>query len=165
VYKVVTTNNLLDSNSHQSHKKLMAAKILVVENETLSLKSTSQILREKGYEVDEASDGEQALALLNEQRFDLVITEFILPRLNGLKLVDRIQSKWPQIPVIFSTAYLSLEPAKQILGRAAEVLPKPVKADELLSTIQRLLGSKLFFSLCSPAAAHFLTTGSFTIPI
>jgi two-component system, cell cycle response regulator CpdR len=119
----------------------MAANILVVEDDRLNRNLICKVLRNEGHQVVEASDGVEALELLYEQHFDLVITDFVMPRLNGLKLVELLHPLQPQLPIIFITGYLSTTSSKPILDNVAEVIPKPFELDVLRSTVQRLLES------------------------
>jgi len=119
----------------------MAANVLVVEDDRLNRNLICKVLRNEGHQVVEASDGAEALELLNAQRFDLLITDFMMPRLNGLKLVEQLHPLQPQLPIIFITGYLSTISGKTILDNVAEVIPKPFELDVLRSTVQRLLES------------------------
>jgi CheY-like chemotaxis protein len=119
----------------------MAANVLVVEDDRLNRNLICKVLRNEGYRVVEASDGAEGLDLLYAQHFDLVITDFVMPRLNGLKLVEQLHPLQPQLPIIFITGYLSAISRKAILDNVAEVIPKPYELDVLQSTVQRLLKS------------------------
>jgi CheY-like chemotaxis protein len=117
----------------------MAANILVVEDDPLNRYLISKVLRYEGYQIVEASDGAEALELLCAQCFDLVITDFVMPRLNGRKFIEQLHFLHPRIPIIFITAYRSVISGKAILDDVAEVLPKPFELNVLRSTVQRLL--------------------------
>jgi CheY-like chemotaxis protein len=119
----------------------MAANVLVVEDDRLNRDLICKVLRREGHRVVEASDGAEALELLYAQRFDLVITDFMMPRLNGLKLVEQLHPLQPQLPIIFITGYLSTISGKTILDNVAEVIPKPFELNVLRSTVQRVLKS------------------------
>ena len=119
----------------------MAANVLVVEDDRLNRDLICKVLRREGHRVVEASDGAEALELLYAQRFDLVITDFMMPRLNGLKLVEQLHPFQPQLPIIFITGYLSTISGKTILDNVAEVIPKPFELNVLRSTVQRVLKS------------------------
>jgi CheY-like chemotaxis protein len=120
----------------------MAEKILLVEDEIITRKDISQVLRSEGYEVEEASDGIEAVKLLAERHYDLVITDFSMPRLDGIRLAERIHRRMPDTPVIFITGYISMDSARGLLAGIAEVLPKPIEPENLLSTIKRLQGQR-----------------------
>jgi CheY-like chemotaxis protein len=117
----------------------MAANILVVEDDPLNRYLICDLLSNEGYQIVEASDGAEALELFCAQRFDLVITDFVMPKLNGLKFIQYLHSLRPKIPVIFMTGHLSNNIDEKILQELAEILPKPFKLDVLRSTVQRLL--------------------------
>jgi CheY-like chemotaxis protein len=116
----------------------MAERILLVEDESITRKIISELLRNEGYDVDEAADGCEAVKLLDKQHFDLVITDFSMPRLDGIRLAERIHRTTPETPVIFATGYISVESAKALLAGIAEVISKPIDPETLLSTIKRL---------------------------
>jgi CheY-like chemotaxis protein len=85
----------------------MAANVLVVEDDRLNRNLICKVLRNEGHQVVEASDGAEGLELLYAQHFDLVITDFVMPRLNGLKFVEQLHPLQPRLPIIFITGYLS----------------------------------------------------------
>ena len=85
----------------------MAANILVVEDDSLNGNLIYEVLRQEGHGVVEACHGAQALELFCAQRFDLVITDFMLPKVNGLKLVEHVHSLRPRIPIIVTTGNMS----------------------------------------------------------
>jgi DNA-binding NtrC family response regulator len=117
----------------------MAARILIVEDDSIIRATTCELLRKAGYEVEEANDGLQALELLKNQSFDLVITDFAMRRVDGLTLVEQIHSHSPELPMILITGYISKSTAKALLKGRAEFIRKPVHFEELLSTVKRLL--------------------------
>jgi DNA-binding response OmpR family regulator len=124
----------------------MAAKILLVDDDIELRRNIGAALRQDGYEVDEAGDGDQAVKLL-KQPFDLVVTDFVHPGLDGLKLVEHIRSKWPRTAIVFMTAYLSSNAAGALLRGGAEFMPKPIDVAVLLATVRRLLQSKIVSSV------------------
>jgi CheY-like chemotaxis protein len=117
----------------------MAANVLVVEDDRLNRNLICKVLRNEGHQVVEASDGAEALELLYGQHFDLVITDFVMPKLNGLKFVEQLHPLQPRLPIIFISGYLSAISGKAILDNVAEVIPKPFELDVLRSTVQRML--------------------------
>jgi two-component system, OmpR family, response regulator len=116
----------------------MAANILIVEENELIRNVICKVLRKEGYKIVEATDGGNALDLLYAQCFDLVITDFVTPKLNELKFVERLHTLQGPIPIIFITGHLSAISLKAILDDVAEVLPKPFELDRP-PAIRRLL--------------------------
>jgi DNA-binding NtrC family response regulator len=118
----------------------MTETVLVVEDDQSTRHVVCQLLRSTGYEVREATNGIEALEILTREAVDLVITDFVLPFVDGFRLVELMQLKWPNLPTIVITAYLSAHAGKTLLGnKAAEVFSKPIKLDELLKTVEAIL--------------------------
>ena len=119
----------------------MAQNILVVEDDRLNRELLSKVLRQEGYQVLEACDGDIALKILQVLPCDLVITDFLMPMLNGIEFVDQLRSLQPQMPVFFITGYLSAISDKKIVDEVAEILAKPFEPSVLRSSVRRLLDS------------------------
>ena len=116
----------------------MQQRILFAEDEPISRKLISMFLREEGYEVDEAKDGAEALALLNNFKFDLVISDIHMPRIDGIELIMRLRSISPDTPFIVLTS--NPDDARDIAKKPNSlVISKPVLFDNLMSNILRLL--------------------------
>jgi DNA-binding NtrC family response regulator len=96
-------------------------------------------LRNREYEVTEAKDGSEALDELGKRRFDLVISDLVLPQIHGFDLVDEIHSRWPNTLVLMVSGYLSPDSAAKILDGMAEFLQKPFERQSLLAKVERLL--------------------------
>jgi CheY-like chemotaxis protein len=115
----------------------MPKKILVAEDNSLMRETICEFLRRSGYEVIEAVDGAQAVELMNEHRFDLIISDLAMPN-DGAKLVDHVLSNFSQTPIIILTGDVSSLSGKA-LPDTVEVLVKPISLQDLLSTVQRRL--------------------------
>jgi CheY-like chemotaxis protein len=114
--------------------------ILVVEDDARARRNISSFLGEKGYDMAEANDGMEALDQLNHRRFDLVLTDIVLPRMDGLTLIEHVCSSWPQTHIIAMTAYFQSATETQFLVPGAkDFIRKPIALSDLLSKIQRLL--------------------------
>ena len=112
--------------------------ILLVEDDAITRAHFADTLRGYGYEVMEAGDGVKALAILARHRCELVITDMVLPNLNGMSLIARIQSKWPYTPVIMVSGYLSQEAGNNIFDGRVDCLEKPIRPSALVALVQRL---------------------------
>ena len=119
----------------------MAATILVVEDDRSNRDLISKVLRQDGYQVLEACDGAIALEILQTLRCDLVITDFMMPKLNGIKFVEQLHTLKPRMPIILITGYLSALSGTSIVDKVAEVLAKPFDLNVLRSTVRRLLAT------------------------
>ena len=112
--------------------------ILLVEDEERAREVFARILRKAGYAVIEAGDGLEALSLLERIRCDLVISDILMPNLNGYALVARIRAKWPNLPIILTSGFLSQDAAQRMSG-SVEFIPKPIDREALIATVQRLV--------------------------
>lgn len=113
--------------------------ILVVEDFEEIRASLAFLLRKKGYRVCTACDGLQGWRLFQRRSFDLVLTDILMPGLNGDVLAERIHRVSPQTPVIVMTAG-EIDTGRTMLesGRAVGVLYKPFEARELAGILERL---------------------------
>jgi CheY-like chemotaxis protein len=127
------------SNSHPT--------ILLVEDEELLRAGVQEVLEIQGYKVISAPDGQQALACLNLQPIDLVITDLVMPQMNGIDFVKQVREIQPDLPVIVvsgSTRNIMQRygiDSIQVPGANAS-LPKPFKSVDLLEQVQQLLASR-----------------------
>jgi CheY-like chemotaxis protein/glycine cleavage system H lipoate-binding protein len=116
------------------------ARILVVDDEEIIHSSLQKILGRCGHQVTATLDAEQALARLERERFDLVITDLMMPRMNGIELLERIRARAPDLPVLLVTGYPTIRTAMEALRRGAvDYLAKPFTRQELLAPIARAL--------------------------
>ncbi len=89
-------------------KAAAGLKILAVDDDRLVLFNTIAMLEELGHTAVEAVSAEEALELLREQNFDLVITDQSMPRMTGVQLMEQINANWPEMPVILATGYAEI---------------------------------------------------------
>jgi CheY-like chemotaxis protein len=121
----------------------MAEKILIVEDDCISLKNLSLYLLMSGYDVEEASDGLEALQKLDREKFDLVLSDIKMPRFDGYSLTKRVCASFPATPIILMTADPLEEPgAVAAKSGARHMLTKPLVLDDLLEKITDVLSSK-----------------------
>ena len=111
--------------------------ILLVDDEEGYRELIARVLTKAGYEVLQAADGLEALSLLEKSTVDLVISDILMPALNGYALVARLRAKWPAMPVILTTGYLSEDAAKTMMNGSVDFIPKPINTETLLDIIQR----------------------------
>jgi len=118
----------------------MNASILVVDDERAIQDSLAWCLRTDGHEVRTAEDGEEAMAIMASQHFDVVISDIIMPGVSGLDLLRKSRALHPRTLVVLITAYATVETAVEALREGAcDYVLKPFKLDDLRSRVQRLL--------------------------
>ena len=118
----------------------MSQKILVVEDEPASLRILRYFLTHEGYETAGAKDGVEAMELLAQCPFDLVLSDIKMPRMDGVALAKHILSTLPVTPVLLITANMS-ECLEAIQKLGVPCLSKPLSLDQLLSKIQKVLSN------------------------
>ena len=117
-------------------------KILVADDESHILHVVSLKLRNAGYRVLTAHDGQEALELAHQEMPDLIITDYHMPQLSGLELCSRLKAdpKTRHIPAIMLTARgYHLEPADTERSGILRMLSKPFSPRQLLSTVNEVL--------------------------
>jgi DNA-binding NtrC family response regulator len=112
--------------------------ILLVEDNPNARLLLARILSSAGHEVIESENGEEALNLLKYHRIDLVVTDLAMPKMTGFGLIAEIRARWPRLPVILITGYLSAQAAREVLGKQIEFIPKPIDRNQLIDSINRL---------------------------
>jgi putative nucleotidyltransferase with HDIG domain len=121
-------------------KSRKAARILVVDDEAHVLSMISTTLEHQGYHVKLASSGRDAMKTLEQNTFDLVLTDIVMQDVNGITLMERIRDCHPQLPVVMVTAIHDISVAIDCMRRGAyDYLLKPFEGDRLLSTVHRAL--------------------------
>lgn len=115
-----------------------SAHILVVDDEGAIRYSISKTLQRVGYQVSAAASGDEALTMLAEQEFDVVLTDIRMPGLTGVELLAKIKEKAPDAIVILMTAYASLGTAVESLRLGAhDYLIKPVSSQDIRQSVTR----------------------------
>ena len=121
----------------------MSAKILIVDDEKPIRESLKIILEEEGYKTDVAADGEEALAKIKEDNFDIIISDIKMPKLDGIQLLESATKISPDSFFIIMTAYASVKTAIDALRNGAyDYLIKPVEFDDIIIRVKRLLDYK-----------------------
>jgi two-component system NtrC family response regulator len=121
----------------------MAFKILVADDDESFRRVLEFGLKQQGYEVKTAADGEQALEQLKSERFDLLLSDMKMPGLSGLELLMRALELDRDLKVILITAYATVQQAVEAVKLGAfDYLTKPFEKEELAVTIQKALEFK-----------------------
>ena len=128
---------------HQFHEYNLTGKsILVVEDDDSSYDFFERILRRTGANLMRAEDGMQAVKKFRQNKFDVVLMDIRLPRMDGYKTMKKIKSMNPEIPVVAQTAYaMQGEKDKCLKAGFDNYLSKPIKINELLKMVSRYINS------------------------
>lgn len=121
----------------------MSARLLIVDDSTSMRQMVAFALSSGGFTVEQAEDGQAALDIARGQRFDAVVTDVNMPRMDGIELIRQLR----QLPTYKFTPLLMLTtestPEKKMEGKSAGAtgwLIKPFNPDQLVTTIKRVLG-------------------------
>ena len=118
-------------------------KLLLVEDSLQLNKALTTVLKRNSFIVDSAFDGEEALLFLEQYKYDAIILDIMLPKINGLDVLKTARSKKITTPIIMLTAKSTTEDKITGLDLGADdYLPKPFVVDELLARIRALLRRK-----------------------
>ena len=116
----------------------MADRVLVVDDEQNLRKVLAATLVREGYEVQVASDGEEALAALDRDGADVVVTDLVMPKMDGLTLLRRVVAEHPDVPVIVVTAHGRIDRAVEAMKAGAfDFVAKPFETVELKAIIAK----------------------------
>ena len=116
------------------------ARILVVDDEELIRDLLKMVLIDEGYTVVTAADGEEAIERLNKSPFDLVITDLVMPKANGVEVLRAAKGIDPDYPVMVITGYPSVETVTKLVRLGAgDYLTKPFNLDVVKVTVAKLL--------------------------
>ena len=117
------------------------ASILVVDDEEKMRHILRLMLEMQGHTVAEAADGEEALERIRELPLDLVIADIRMPGMDGIQLLRAVQAMDVPLPVVFITAFATVESAVEAMKQgAADYLTKPFEEERLILTVERVLG-------------------------
>lgn len=114
-------------------------RILVVDDNVMIRKVIKNIFKEENYDIEEAENGEEGLDLIKKKKFDLVITDIIMPKMEGLELIMHIKRDFPDIKIIAISEgkpyYLYM--AKK-LG-TEKVFTKPLDLHDFLDAVKKII--------------------------
>lgn len=118
-------------------------KILIVDDEQIVRDSLTHWFEEDGYQVESAEDGFDVLRNLEPGKYDIILVDIKMPKLNGLELLEKVKKIDPECVVIMITAYASVPTAVQALKNGAyDYVTKPIDPDELSHLIQNAIKQK-----------------------
>ena len=121
----------------------MNARILITDDDVASCQLFAKVLTTEGYLVESVQTGEDALARLQYNAYNLVLTDVRLPGMTGLEVTRTLHQRYPALPVIVMTGFGSLETAVEAIREGAfDYISKPMNLEELKSTVGRALAQR-----------------------
>jgi DNA-binding response OmpR family regulator len=121
----------------------IAGHILIIDDEASLRRTLARILQQAGFEVTTAASGQEGLAFLSQHSFDLVYLDIRMPDMNGLEVLKKIHSNFPELPVILFTAQPDMNSAVEALRYGAiDYLMKPLQPQTLIDHTQVVLARR-----------------------
>jgi two-component system, NtrC family, nitrogen regulation response regulator NtrX len=118
-------------------------KILIIDDERFIRASLREILEYEKFEVTEAQDGEEGLAKMQEEDFDLVLCDIKMPKMDGIEVLDQAKAMGRSPQFIMISAHGSIETAVEATKKGAfDFIPKPPDLNRLLLTVRNALDKK-----------------------
>ena len=117
------------------------SRILVVDDEPVVRRFAARVLEAEGFSVFEAADGADALRMMREEvtAVDVILSDIVMPRLNGVELMQVLAASHPQLPVLLMSGYASGELEGMGIAAPCAILTKPFPAEQLVEAVRRCL--------------------------
>ena len=131
---------------HLAVRKLKMARkprILVVDDEEVARKNLAHVLSKENYTVSTAANGMEALKKLAQSEFDVILTDFKMEKIDGMEILERTKTKFPETEVIMITGYATIDTAVEAMKKGAfHYIAKPFKLDEVREIVAQALDKK-----------------------
>ena len=120
--------------------KEKCARILVIDDEEAIHASLKRLLGKQGHQVDAVYSAQAGIDLLQSKTYDLIITDLMMPKINGIELLEKLTELQVKLPVLMITGYPTIRTAMQAMRLGAvDYLAKPFRRQELLGPVNRML--------------------------
>jgi DNA-binding NtrC family response regulator len=117
-------------------------KILLVDDNRKYLQNIARFLRSEGYHVDEAQDGNEAAQHLKDSTYDLVVSDLVMPGINGFRLLEKQRNVAPHTPTLIMSSFADINLPELMEAGAVGFIAKPLELDELLLKVKQALEQK-----------------------
>jgi two-component system response regulator HydG len=114
-----------------------AIKILIVDDERVALKNLEHVMKKEGYDVTGTESGQNALKLLEDRQFEVVLTDLRMEKVDGMQILKKCRELYPDAEVIMITGYATLETAVEAMKKGAfHYVAKPFKLDVVRNVVK-----------------------------
>lgn len=114
-----------------------AIKILIVDDERVALKNLEHVMKKEGYDVTGTESGQNALKLLEDRQFEVVLTDLRMEKVDGMQILKKCRELYPDAEVIMITGYATLESAVEAMKKGAfHYVAKPFKLDVVRNVVK-----------------------------
>jgi DNA-binding NtrC family response regulator len=126
--------------THHTSTYIQPETILIVDDDPAHRDSLMRIFLRANYEIESAANGHAAIEWLKNKEFSIVLTDLIMPNIDGIAIIQASKKIQPDTPILLMTAYSSLENAVAAMREGAyNFLAKPIRRNELLLAIEKAL--------------------------
>ncbi len=131
----------------RENQSIQTLSVAVIDDEPVALKQMGRILKRKGYRVELFENPTLALQRMAVAPFHIVLTDLRMPHLNGLQLLERIKSRFPETEVILFTGYATIDDAVQAIKQGAfDYIEKPLTPEKILTVVERAANKLLLIT-------------------
>ena len=121
-------------------KQSISARILIVDDEAVIRRTFKSVLEMEPYEVDEAVDGYDCLVKVKQKKYDVIFMDIKMPRIDGLEVLDQLQTLSPDSSVVMISGHGNIETAVESVKKGAfDYLAKPLDLNRIHITIRNAL--------------------------
>lgn len=119
------------------------SRILIAEDDTAVREFVARALSNAGHDVTPVSDGLQALENLEKSEFDLLLSDIVMPELDGIALALKVSKEWPDLPILLMTGYAAeRQRAHNLDALIHDVISKPFTLQQICDAAERVLESR-----------------------
>src|SRR5690606_19337527 len=112
------------------------ASILIIDDERSIRNTLKELLEYEKFDVSEAEDGQEGIKKVESSKFDLVLCDIKMPKMDGLEVLEKIQEKFPELPVVMISGHANIETAVEAIKQGAfDFISKPLDLNRLLVTV------------------------------
>ncbi len=116
------------------------AKILIIDDEKSIRNTLKEILTYEGYEVTEAQDGIEGLKIAEKDKFDIILSDIKMPKMDGIEVLEKLQEITPETPVVMISGHGNIETAVEAIRKGAfDYISKPLDLNRMLVTIRNAM--------------------------
>ncbi|HKP88259.1 MAG TPA: ATP-binding protein, partial [Blastocatellia bacterium] len=120
--------------------KVKAAKVLVIDDDDRVREAMVGMLNLAGHSADYAANGNEAMAKMERENFDLVFTDLSMPEVDGWAVAGEIRRRWPEVKIVMVTGYaVPIETVKRHREFVNEIISKPIRFDDISATVNQVL--------------------------
>jgi|YNPNPStandDraft_1061719.scaffolds.fasta_scaffold00597_11 DNA-binding NtrC family response regulator len=117
--------------------------VLIVEDDEIARNNLKHILSKEDYEIHAVASGSEALRLMEQRPFDLVLTDLRMEKVDGMEILSQVKERYPETEVIMITGYATVTSAIEAIKRGAfHYIPKPYQIDEVRALVRQALEKK-----------------------